>query len=98
MLNLVDARALKTALGPRSNRMKSPDGLAAHLLRKPHLALYLAEKGAKVLPGPGGQRPFVVFLGDNDVVEMTRDLKPALLAVGSVAYTERLLHAGLECP
>ena len=35
----------------------------------------------------------VSVLGDDDVVEVTWDLHAALLAVGPVSYTERLLHA-----
>lgn len=38
------------------------------------------------------------ILRDNDVVEVARDSIAALLAVGTVAYTERLLHAGLLRP
>lgn len=39
-----------------------------------------------------------LVLGDNNMVEMARYLQAAFLAVGSVTYTERLLHAGLESP
>lgn len=42
------------------------------------------------------QAPGLVLLGDDDVVEMPRHLHPALFAVGSVPYTERPHHAGLE--
>ena len=40
----------------------------------------------------------VSVLGDDDVVEVTWDLHAALLAVGTVSYAERLLHAGLQSP
>lgn len=42
--------------------------------------------------------PIVVVLGDDNMVEMTRDLQSTLFAVGSVTYTERLLHSGLQSP
>lgn len=32
------------------------------------------------------------------MVEVAGDLQAAFLAIGSVTYTERLLHAGLESP
>ena len=38
----------------------------------------------------------LIALRDNDVVEVAGHLHLAFLAVGSVPYTERPLHAGLE--
>lgn len=38
----------------------------------------------------------LIMLRDNDVVKVAWDLHTAFVAVGSVPYTERPLHAGLN--